>query len=228
MEETMQHPLLREDEVRGMMSLPNKDDKLSEVILRNMQFVCRLVLSWRYNANKRGIDLMDLVGAGNIGLIQGTMKYSSRKGSYFKYVSRYIQSFIESEFYKHCNCSRKEGRKKSQMGLELDPTVSLGAIVSDNTKDEPVLLQDTIASPENDAEEQSDVKGMLTKLKRNGKIVHKLASDIIEYRYGVGCRRNLKPMSLTETAKAVHLSKEGVRKIETRVLRYMQLQFHFQ
>jgi RNA polymerase sigma factor (sigma-70 family) len=228
MEETRQYPVLKEDEVRKTLSLPDKEDKINEIILRNMQFVCRLVLSWRYNANKLGIDLMDLVGAGNIGLIQGTMKYSSEKGSYYKYVSRYIRSFIESEFYKYCNCSRKEGKKKIRLHQNINPTDSLSKIVSDNGEDEPVLLQDTIASPEDETNTRLEVKGVLNGLRQNGKKVHKLASDIIDYRYGVGCRKNHEPMSLSQAAKAVNMSKEGVRKIENRVLRYMQAQLSSQ
>ena len=217
MEETRKYSLLKEPEARALLSQTYKDDALADVITRNLQLVCRLVLAWKYNANKCGVDLMDLVGAGNIGLIQGTVNYDASKGSYFWYITRYIKGFIKSEFYKSIGCVR---------GSNRNAVTSLDQIVSDNDEGNPILLKDVI--PDIEAEQAHitlDCNNLLSELRNDYKAPHRLSSDIVELRYGIGSRRHCKPLSYMQTAKVLgHISKEGVRKIENKTLSFLKSQ----
>jgi RNA polymerase sigma factor (sigma-70 family) len=217
MNKVRQYPLLKEEEARLLLSKSDKDAVLSDVILRNLQFVCRLVLSWKYSAEKYGVDLMDLVGAGNIGLTKGTAKYNPSKGSYFWYITRYIKSFIKSEFYKSIGLNR--GNKE-----KLHSFMPLDEVLSDNGEDEPLSLADVIPSKEDEQRHISlDVNNLLSELRNDHKATHRLSQEIVELRYGVGSKRHCKPLSLFETAKILkHISKEGVRKIEQKTLNYLK------
>jgi RNA polymerase sigma factor (sigma-70 family) len=217
MEETRKYKVLKEEEARLILSKPNKDAVVADVILRNLQFVCRLVLSWKYSSEKYGVDLMDLASAGNIGLIKGTVKYNSSKGSYFWYITRYIKGFIKSEFYKSIGLTRgSKGMVNSFMPLDK--------VVSDNGEDEPLALADVISSKEDEQRHVSlDINNLLSELRNDHKAAHRLSQEIVELRYGVGSKRHCKPLSLFETAKILkNISKEGVRKIEQKTLKYLK------
>jgi RNA polymerase sigma factor (sigma-70 family) len=217
MEETRKHPVLKEQEARSLLSQSLKDDSIADVISRNLQLVCRLVLAWKYSADRCGVDLMDLVGAGNIGLIQGTVNYDPSKGSYFWYITRYIKGFIKSEFYKSIGCVR---------GSNRNAVTSLDQIVADNDEGNPVLLKDVI--PDIEAEQAHvilDCNNLLSELRSDYKAPHRLSGDIVELRYGIGSRRHCKPLSYRQTAKVLgHISKEGVRKIENKTLSFLKSQ----
>ena len=217
MEETMKYKVLKEEEARLLLSGSNKDSILSEFILRNLQLVCRLVLSWKYSSEKYGVDLMDLAGAGNLGLIKGTVKYNSSKGSYFWYITRYIKAFVKSEFYKSLGLTRGSKGK-------LHSFIPLDEVLSDDGEDEPLALADVIPSKEDEQTHVSlEINNLLTELRNDHKAKHRLAQEIVELRYGVGSKRHCKPLSLFETAKVLkNLSKEGVRKIEQKTLNYLR------
>ena len=216
-DEVSKYKVLRENEVRLRLSSRNKDKNLNEVILRNLQLVCKLVSSWKYSSEKCGVDLMDLASAGNIGLIKGTVKYRASKGSYFWYITRYIKGFIKSEFYKSIGLTR--GSKEKLYSFQ-----PLDKVLSDNGEDEPLLLADVISSKENEQRHVSlEINNLLTELRNDHKGSHRLSQEIVELRYGVGSKRHCKPLSLLGTAKILkHISKEGVRKIEQKTLNYLK------
>lgn len=65
------------------------DEKaLEEIIKRNSPLIYYKVADWLYNAEKYGIDPMDLVRSGCIGLSLGTLSFNPSKGKdYLTYVS---------------------------------------------------------------------------------------------------------------------------------------------
>ena len=217
MEETRKYKVLKEEEARLLLSEPNKGIALTDVILRNLQFVCKLVLSWKYSSEKCGVDLMDLASAGNIGLIKGTVKYNSSKGSYFWYITRYIKAFVKSEFYKSLGLTRGSKGK-------LHSFIPLDEVLSDDGEDEPLALADVIPSKEDEQSHVSlEINNLVSELRNDHKAAHRLSQEIVELRYGVGSKRHCKPLSLLETAKVLkNLSREGVRKIEKKTLNYLR------
>ena len=221
-EKERQYSLLSEAEIKELFKKKNKEMAMQTIITRSLRLVCKYVFEWRSFALRTGLQLEDLTGAGNIGLILGVSRFSARKGYFYKHIRRYIRAYIFNEVFSG-GYPRRVALKKMKLHENINPTVSLEETLSDNGDDGPITLKDVIASKEDrDAHITLDVNNLLTALRKDHKITNKLAKDIVELRYGVGSRKNSKPLSFAETAKILNLSKEGVRKIENKTISYLK------
>jgi DNA-directed RNA polymerase sigma subunit (sigma70/sigma32) len=219
---TLRPVLLKESDIKQIYAEHKRETAINFIITRNNPFVLIFARAWKHNAEKYGIEFSDLLGAGTLALIMATRKYELAKGSYYRYVGRYIQSYIQAEFYKYCNCSRLEGKRRHNKRELVNRVESLSLKIAYNGENELLTLEDVIAHPEDKRVlPVVEVNDLLRRLqKANGKI-HPMASLILEMRFGVGAKRSEKPLSLKMTAKALDMSKEGIRKIENKVLGYL-------
>lgn len=230
-EQVKQHRKLTNEEILEIYQQNDRQAACNQIIERNYQLVCHLVLPYYGRARRYCIDLMDLVQSGNVGLCQATRNFDPAKSrSYLAYVKRYIQSYIELEFFKHTLYSRRDGKrriKNSQaagIAIDLNPVVSLNKIVKEDEDGNPVTLEDLIPD-NNSSNEQTalELNTTLEILKNTNGQIHHLALRIIQLRYGVGKGDSgREPLSLAQTAKQVGLSKEGVRKIESKALVFLR------
>lgn len=224
-DKTRQFAMPREEEIHKILRQENKSEAVEQLILQSLQFVCRQVYSWKNFAYKHNIDLLDLVGAGNIGLIKGVNTYSCSGWNFYKYVGKVIRAYIFNQVFAHFGFSRSECLKRMKLHMELNPVDSFDTVISDNGEDEPMLLEEIIPCNGDKTEQLTlDVNNLLTTLRKDHRAPHKLSSDVIELRYAVCSRRYNKPLSLSETAKLLQprLSKEGIRKIERKTLVYLR------
>lgn len=213
---------LSEKEIHELYKKKSKNEVVKEITERNLQLAIYLVRAWQNNAQKYGIDYMDLVSAATIALLKATRNYNPKLGGYYKYVSSYVGSYLEAEIYKHLNYSRLYGKERIKNGFDVNPSDSLDKIISDNGEDEPLMLKDLIESPADKTEFiKIEVGNMLLQLEKSKNTVHPLASIILQLRYGIGKHRN-NPLPLSSVAKILRLSKEGVRKIEIKALLYLR------
>jgi len=213
---------LRESDIKKIYVEKEKEDAINFIITRNSPFVMMLARSWKYSAEKYGIELQDLIGAGKLALIMATRNYNPARGSYFSYVGRYIGSYIQAEFYKLCDCPRLEGKRRHKNHERVNIFESLSREIADNGEDEPLTLENLLSHPDDKKVFPTlEVNDFLARLKKaNGKI-HPLASDIIEMRFGIGAKQAEEPRSLQKVAQTLDMSKEGVRKIENKALAYL-------
>ena len=212
--------LLRESDIRQIYAEKGKEEAVNFIISRNNPFVVRLAYAWKYNADKYGVEFQDLISAGRLALIMATRNYNPAKGSYFRYVSRYISSYVQSEFYKLCDIPRLEGKRRHKNHERLNAFESLSREIADNGEDEPLTLEDLLSHPDDKKVLPAlELNDLLERLKKaNGKI-HPLASDIIEMRFGIGASNE--PLSLQKVAQSLNMSKEGIRKVEGKALAYL-------
>ena len=242
--EVKKYPQLNAWKVKIICKSVATVDVVKELTTRNLQLVCRLVLSYLGNCKRYGIDPMDLVGAGNVGLLMGTLKYltSDKNISYFLCVTGYIKSYIKNEFYRHTIYSRAEGQKliciyKNARVLaqlsgiplpecaNLNPIISLNSIVeeSEENEDDNLTLEDVLAHPcDRKVETLTEMNDLLIFLKKANGSVHPKSEEIMELRYAVGSRRYFEPLSLSKAAEVINLSREGVRKIEKKTLAFLR------
>ena len=214
--------LLRESDIKQIYAEQNKERAINFIIARNNPFVLMLARAWKCCADNYGVAFQDLVSAGCLALIKGTRKYKLARGSYFRYVGRYINSYIEAEFYKLCNCPRREGKRRHKNRERVNVYESLNQEVADYGDGDLLTLEDVVAQP-NDEHNISTlvVNNLLERLKSANEKIHPLAFNIIEMRYGIGSKHAEKPLSLRKVAQTVNMSKDGVRKIENKALAFL-------
>ena len=246
--EVRKHPKLYAWDVSDIVEKKSCEDAQREILTRSQQHLCHMVESWLTDCERYGIDPMDMVSAGNIGLLKGMPAYFAkrRRVGYRRYTNGFIRGYIENEFYVHTISSRKEGRKKigdyrKSQDLyklkgghlpecaNLNPVILFSSIVEENgeNEDDNLTMEDILSHPDDKrAEIFTEVKNLLALLKKANVKIHPKAQEIIELRYGVGSRRYCEPLSLSETGKIVHYSKEGVRNIENKVLEFLRKQIY--
>jgi len=222
--EITQKPLLSEAEIKDLLLKGERSIALETIVSRTLRLVCHHVFRWSSFALRHGIQLEDLAGAGNIGLIMGVMKYSYKKGYFYNYTSKFIKAYILNEVFSNFGYPRRVCLKRMKQHEGINPTVSLDTVVSDN-EENAILLQDVLPHPEDKRVHLTlEVANLLSELRKDHKATHRLSHSIIEMRYAVGSRKGEKALSLTETAKLFkhRLSKEGVRKVEQQAIGYMR------
>lgn len=209
------------EDVIKLLSKKHLTCKETEMIVEYMQkTVHREVQKWKENAKKYNIEMMDLIQAGNIGLIKAIKKCAGKKNkNFFSYAKSYIKSYIEAEFYSHTFYTRyfykkfiSYKKKDKSANLELFPVVVFSDILTENDDEGKLTIENMIYSSEENLLQDYEVENLLNILSSN-KNFHPDAKQIIELRYGIGKHTNSKPLSFSKIGKILNLSKEGVRKI---------------
>lgn len=146
-----------QDEVDKILSKDYLDTKdVEKLVVLLQSYVCREVKKWLLNAKQYSIDPMDLVQAGNIGVIKAIQKCKLTgitKNKFYGYLKRYVHSYIELEFYKWTCCKRYTYRKlinikktkNPKMVFDLNPVISLDSEIYINKNGEKITISDVIA-----------------------------------------------------------------------------------
>lgn len=217
------------------------------------RLVCHIVWKWRRNARRYGIDVMDLVQGGNTGLLLAMRSYDAAKGMPFAAWARdYIKSYVEKEFYAQVLVSRAGGRElvknyldeKNRAGgtggtvppLDLRREIPFSVLGSDCGPERLHCSEETgggsssvvgeFGIPESSPVgclRAALVENLLGLLDKADGRLHPLAGRIIRMRYGLGGFIGDGHTPLSEVARKVGLSREGVRKIEKRALDYLRI-----
>ena len=221
---TMQQPLLKESEVKDLLSNTATDKAIETVVLGSLRLVCKHVYRWARFAKRHGIELDDLSGAGNIGLLRGVLHYSSNKGHFYLYISQFIRAYVLNAVFGHFGYSRRVCQRMMKQKQDIDPVKSLDSSISDNDEDTPQLLADIMPHQQDqNAFVALEINHLLSMLDDREKAPHRLSKEVIELRYSVGSKLYQNhPMSLAEVGRVLKLSKEAIRKIELKTLRYFK------
>lgn len=194
-----------------------------EIIERNSRLVYYKVRKWLGKGEKNSVEPMDLVQAGYIGLVRGTLSFNPRRGrSYLTYVKRAIGSYIEKEFYANTPFSRREGKRRMKQKKSVNPTDSLSKIVYKNSEGEPITLEEVLTDNEGYADyllSKIIAEEFLYLLRDRGQF-DTLDWVIIEYSFAVGRWKDREPLTLSEVKEKLNnsISKEGIRKRRNRIL----------
>lgn len=224
-----EHPLISNDQVLSILKNKPKSVALNEVFLGNSMLVYYEVRRWTLTARKLGVDPMDFIQAGSLGLWLWTLKFDVRKSPNYRGIARrYIRSYIEAEIFKNSILSRYSWKKHYRgNSIGLNPVDSLDAPVYENENGDSILLEETITTDElpNDiVAAKSIIRKVLHLLNTANGTLPPFATKIITLRFGIGARLGWGPMSCAEVSDHLEnkLCKERVRQIEKQTLKYLR------
>jgi RNA polymerase primary sigma factor len=79
-----------------MYDTMDSEDFIEKVVINHLMYVVRCTNRYVY----MNIDIMDIIQAGNVGLIQAARKYDPRKGRFLTYAAFWVRSAISREIHK--------------------------------------------------------------------------------------------------------------------------------
>jgi len=95
-------PLTPEEEKEVGKILANPDASEAErcrakhkLINHNLKYVVKLALEYKNKSGWKGIDIMDIIGAGNVGLMTAVDKYNWEVGRFLTYATSWIRLYIQ-------------------------------------------------------------------------------------------------------------------------------------
>lgn len=227
-----QFPKLSEQQIQQLLVTARNGNKQAyeQIILSNLQTVCQQAEKWGYSCYQNGVDIFDLIGAGNLALVKAINKYDSQKGPWYFYSIKYIKGYIKNEFDKLAplisknKCDKKNG--KDENGGMKYSFISLSAAAYYNGEDKPLTYEEVIPSRENLETEvlnRCEIEMLLDSLPKKAGNSGKLYKKILEMYFGVGSYKEKGPFKLEQIRKEVSpwLSKESVRKIKNAGINFL-------
>ena len=216
---------------------PAERDAAREAFVKgNLRLVIHIALKYR----GYGLDLMDLIGEGNIGLFRATEKYDIRKGYRFStYATWWIRQSVSRALADYAKTIRvpvyqvaRLNKVKRLLGLGASKELvaetlgmtadELGELLSYNytfisietpvSKDDPTItLGSTLADHEDNSSEIADLHNTI--LTRLGQLLSDREIQVLCLRYGVGYARS---HTLEEVGIQLGLTRERIRQIEAK------------
>jgi RNA polymerase primary sigma factor len=214
-----------------------RNDLLTELVIGNLRFVISVAKSYQNN----GMDLMDLISEGNIGLIKAAERFDPSSGNKFiSYAVWWVKQSIMASLNEHSRTIRlpsniiQESQKKrkseqklsedfSEFNLEtINNGIELPYCVNlfDDVNEDGDQLLDTIINP--DAENPEDSLNTHDEIRKRVSMMLSVLDDrekvIIEKSYGL----NGIEVNLEELGEEFGCTKERVRQIRDKALKKLR------
>jgi RNA polymerase primary sigma factor len=194
-----------------------------EMIAANL----RLVVYWARRYQGRGVDLVDLVQEGTLGLIQAVERFDWRKGFRFStYASWWIRQALQRAVHASARPIRLPERALARAAASStdgdDVLEGLPHVVA--SLDQPVAesgtanLGDVLASDEEPVDEIATDEVAREALRKALERLPASERAVIEARFGLG---GAPPASVASTARSLVLATRRVRQIERAALRHL-------
>jgi len=89
-----------EREVGKILTCPNaseseREEAKHKLINHNLKYVVKVASEFKNKSSWKGMDIMDIIGAGNLGLITAVDKYNWEVGRFLTYASSWIKLYIQ-------------------------------------------------------------------------------------------------------------------------------------
>ena len=223
-------PLLSREEEIELATRAAQGDKVAKdkIVQANLRFVVNVAKKYQ----NHGIDLLDLISEGNIGLITAIDRFDVTKGYHF--ISYAVWWIRQSILKAICEKSRMI-RLPLNRANELVQIEQARKAVAGGTGEEEEMTQDTpigtseessvtigdntedfrYQSPEEAAMEtvmQDELEDVLSSLPQK-------EAQVLRYRFGLNGNKS---MSLKEVGDKFNLTKERIRQIEKKAIRRLQ------
>jgi RNA polymerase primary sigma factor len=213
-----------------------RDILLSELVIGNLRFVISVAKSFQNN----GLDLIDLISEGNIGMIKAAERFDPSSGNKFiSYAVWWVRQSIMAALNDYSRTIRlpsnivQENQKKRKNGqltfenentteVDLNGGVELPYCVNlfDNINDEGDQLLDTIINE--DADNPEDILNTKDEIKRKVSMMLSILDDrekiIIEKSYGL----NGIEVNLEDLGDEFGCTKERIRQLRDRALKKLR------
>lgn len=211
--------LSRDEEKAAFEKLKNgsqaeKTDSKNKIANSNLKFVVSEAKKFLH----KGLDYMDLISAGNIGLMEAIDHFDSEKNVRFiTYAVWWIDEEMRRAICETGRCVRIPSNKKEELLNSRWTSISLDSPIAE---DEKITLGNQIEDSRNLTPEEENLKDSesenlylaISKLKAREK-------KVISMRYGLN---NTEPKSLREISELYGFSKERVRQIEIEALAHLK------
>lgn len=212
------HNLLTRDEERELVKRKEAGDEeaVQELIKANLRLVVSIAKKWANDEN----DLMDLIGAGNEGLIKGIKKFSSVHGTRIStYATYWIKQSIMRHTYRDRTIAipdnvmekylrdRRNGEDTSDWDVIFNKPASISTSIGEEEGMdlESVLACDKIDSPDKVTEEKMFNEAVYSHIERLPDREREIVTDY----YGFNGRN----LTLEQIGNKHGLSRERIRQI---------------
>jgi len=207
-----------------------KDRLLDELVLGNLRFVITIAKGYQ----NQGLDLMDLISEGNIGLVKGALRFDHRTGvKFISYAVWWVRQAIMAALNEYARTIRipsnlvqekqkekKERKNELETFLEGSPTLPSCVSLSDDINDEGSLLIDILRDP-NETSPEILMNSKEEVRKRVDKILSVLDERekvIIEKSFGLkGIEANLEDLG-----EEFDCTKERIRQLKAKAIKKLR------
>jgi len=207
-----------------------KDKLLEELVLGNLRFVITIAKGYQ----NQGLDLMDLISEGNIGLVKGALRFDHTSGvKFISYAVWWIRQAIMASLNEYARTIRipsnlvqelqkQKKKNKNEMEMFLDEAITLPTCVSlsADINDDGSLLIDILRDP-NETSPEMLMNSKDEVRKRVDKILSVLDERekvIIEKSFGLnGIESNLEDLG-----DEFNCTKERIRQLKEKAIKKLR------
>lgn len=209
MKEVRRYKQLSEEETNELSARAHRGDAKAreQIIKANLLFVVTVAKQYQ----GLGMDLLDLISEGNIGLMRAIDKFDETRG--FKFIT-FAVGEIRGAIAEAINQKSRTVRLKNRERL-TNTSVSGDSTLSDEDGDK--TLFDTM-STDSRADAGFDNEYATLKIQQLLSRLNERDRDIISKLFGIGCRQHTQ----LEMSLMYHMSEERIRQIKFEILGRMK------
>ena len=218
------YPLLSADaQVELAQRIEQGDEEAREKMIGSN---LRLVVHWARRYQGRGVDLVDLVQEGTLGLMRAVEKFDWRKGFLFStYATWWIRQALQRAVQSKGRAIRlPEDALAAE--LEADPDQArlprvVASLDQPLTSEATATLGDVVATDDDPFEEEVVHSMSLGRLEEAIGRLPELEQSVVRLRFGLD---GAQPASLEATARALGIGVRRVRRVEASALQFLSEQ----